>query len=59
MTDAPVSFGVIPSEQWLQPEWVDEAKAARVRHSMQLQRIPYGGSWNYLLCQCRANENPT
>ncbi|ETW85900.1 glycosyltransferase family 15 protein [Heterobasidion irregulare TC 32-1] len=47
MTDAPVSFGVIPSEQWLQPEWVDEAKAARVRHSMQLQRIPYGGSVSY------------
>lgn len=47
MTDAPVSFGVIPSEQWLQPEWVDEAKAARVRHSMQLQRIPYGGSVTY------------
>ncbi|THH16350.1 hypothetical protein EW146_g4283 [Bondarzewia mesenterica] len=47
MTSAPVSFGLIPSDHWLQPAWINETKAEQVRHRMQLHRIPYGGSQSY------------
>ena len=43
-TDAPVEFGLIPPEHWLQPEWIDENKAKEVRKAMASQAIPYGGA---------------
>ncbi|KAI0054087.1 glycosyltransferase family 15 protein [Auriscalpium vulgare] len=44
MTKAQVSFGVIEKEQWEQPEWINKTKAAHLRKSMFLSRVPFGGS---------------
>ena len=50
LTDAPVSFGTIPREHWVQPEWIDEEKAHEARRRMGMDRInlvPYGGAQRY------------
>jgi hypothetical protein len=39
VTKANVSFGLIPSEDWYQPGWIDEEKAKAGRRS--LNRILY------------------
>ncbi|KAI0062268.1 glycosyltransferase family 15 protein [Artomyces pyxidatus] len=44
VTRAPVAFGLIPREQWQQPEWINTTRAELVRKSMKLSRIPHGGS---------------
>jgi len=47
LTDAPVSFGTIPREHWVQPEWIDEERAQEARRQMGMDRahfIPYGGT---------------
>ena len=51
LTDAPVSFGTIPREHWVQPEWIDEEKAkeGRIRMGMdKINPVPYGGMRQYL-----------
>ncbi|KAJ7155950.1 glycosyltransferase family 15 protein [Mycena crocata] len=55
VTDAPVSFGLIPSEHWVQPDWIDESRARRGRQKMMSQRIIYGGSVPYRN-MCRFNS---
>ncbi len=50
LTDAPVHFGVIPPEQWYQPEWIDEDLARRGRLRLMEQGVIYGGTAYALLC---------
>ncbi|TFK54856.1 glycosyltransferase family 15 protein [Heliocybe sulcata] len=53
LTDAPIQFGVIPREQWVQPDWIDEKKAEVARKVMVWQRIIYGGMYRNM---CRFNS---
>ncbi|KAI0062269.1 glycosyl transferase [Artomyces pyxidatus] len=58
LTDAHVSFGTIPKEHWVQPDWIDEERAAQQRKSMStdmLHFIPYAGSVSYRN-MCRFNS---
>jgi len=55
LTDAPISFGVIPKEHWYQPDWIDENVAKAARRKMELQRIIYAGSVPYRN-MCRFNS---
>lgn len=43
LTDAPISFGLIPKEHWVQPDWIDEERAREGRQKMMSQRIIYAG----------------
>lgn len=40
-----VSYGVIPSDHWNQPEWIDEDKATAGRNKLVAQKIIYGGTF--------------
>lgn len=42
-TQSSVEFGVIPSEHWLQPAWIDENKAVSARKKMEEAGVKYGG----------------
>ncbi|KAJ7940624.1 glycosyltransferase family 15 protein [Mycena leptocephala] len=53
--DAPISFGLIPREHWVQPDWIDEDRARRGRLQMMTQRIIYGGDVPYRN-MCRFNS---
>ncbi|TDL19414.1 glycosyltransferase family 15 protein [Rickenella mellea] len=44
LTNGNVSYGVIPSEHWNQPDWIDEEKASSGRWSLVLQNVIYGGT---------------
>jgi alpha 1,2-mannosyltransferase len=55
LTDAPMSFGLIPTEHWVQPDWIDEDRASKGRLKMMSQRIIYGGSVPYRN-MCRFNS---
>ena len=44
MTDAPVEFGLIPHDDWYQPDWIDEERAAAGRQKMVDNNIIYGGA---------------
>ena len=46
LTDAPVSFGLIPKEHWFQPDWIDEDRATRGRLELMSQGIIYGGQFD-------------
>ena len=43
ITDAPVEFGLIPKEDWYQPDWIDEEKATKAREEMVRNQVIYGG----------------
>ncbi|PBK96882.1 glycosyltransferase family 15 protein [Armillaria gallica] len=43
ITRAPISFGLIPKEHWVQPDWIDEDRARLGRQKMMAQRIIYAG----------------
>lgn len=47
LTNAPVSFGVIPHEHWFQPDWIDEERAREGRDRLVRQNIIYGGQSFY------------
>ncbi|TFK42570.1 nucleotide-diphospho-sugar transferase [Crucibulum laeve] len=55
LTDAPVSFGLIPNQSWYQPDWIDEEKAKEGREKMMAQGIIYAGSVPYRN-MCRFNS---
>ncbi|KAF7971207.1 hypothetical protein HWV62_21902 [Athelia sp. TMB] len=55
LTDNPIEFGLIPSEHWYQPDWIDEDLAAEGRRKMEAQRIIYAGSVPYRN-MCRFNS---
>lgn len=40
-------FGVIPTEHWSFPDWIDQDKAAQVRQQMKEDEIIYGDSISY------------
>ncbi|KAI0776053.1 glycosyltransferase family 15 protein [Trametes elegans] len=51
----PVSFGLIPAENWFQPDWIDEEKASAGRAQMVAENVVYGGSVSYRN-MCRFNS---
>jgi len=55
LTDSKVEFGLIPREHWVQPSWIDEAKATEARNKMVDEKIIYGGSVSYRN-MCRFNS---
>ncbi|TRM62896.1 glycosyltransferase family 15 protein [Schizophyllum amplum] len=55
MTEAQISFGLIPPEHWYQPEWIDEEKATQGRQKMHEQNIIYAESVPYRN-MCRFNS---
>ncbi|KAF8559599.1 glycosyltransferase family 15 protein [Imleria badia] len=56
LTNAPISFGVIPHEHWFQPDWIDEARAREGRDRLVRQNIIYGGQFNLYRNMCRFNS---
>lgn len=44
LTDAPVSYGLIPKSDWYQPDWIEEDKAKAAREKMVKENVIYGGS---------------
>ncbi|KAI9571530.1 glycosyltransferase family 15 protein [Boletus coccyginus] len=56
LTNAPVTFGVIPHEHWFQPDWIDEERAREGRDKLVRQNIIYGGQFNPYRNMCRFNS---
>ena len=48
-------FGLIPSEHWSYPEWIDVPKADEARKAMEEKKVIYGGSLSYRH-MCRYNS---
>ena len=44
LTDAEVEFGLIPHDDWFQPDWIDENKASASRADMIQKNVIYGGT---------------
>ncbi|KAG1878070.1 glycosyltransferase family 15 protein [Suillus subalutaceus] len=55
LTNSKVEFGLIPSDHWHQPSWVDEDKASKSRADMVKNNVIYGGSVPYRN-MCRFNS---
>jgi len=55
LTNAPVEFGLIPQEHWVQPQWIDENRASAAREDMVNNNVIYGGSVPYRN-MCRFNS---
>ncbi|OJT15739.1 Glycolipid 2-alpha-mannosyltransferase 1, partial [Trametes pubescens] len=55
MTDSKIEFGLIPREEWVQPEWIDETRATAARKDMMEKNVIYGGSVPYRN-MCRFNS---
>ncbi|KAF9454503.1 glycosyltransferase family 15 protein [Macrolepiota fuliginosa MF-IS2] len=55
LTGSNVKYGLIPREEWVQPEWIDEEKATAVRKDMVKNGVIYGGSVPYRN-MCRFNS---
>ncbi|TFK76428.1 glycosyl transferase [Pluteus cervinus] len=55
MTDAPIEFGVIKREHWIQPDWIDEDRALKGRIRLLSQGIIYAASIPYRN-MCRFNS---
>lgn len=55
LTDADVSFGLVPREHWVQPDWIDEGRAQEGRNKLVRQGVIYGGSVSYRN-MCRFNS---
>ncbi|OAX44677.1 glycosyltransferase family 15 protein [Rhizopogon vinicolor AM-OR11-026] len=53
LTDADVSFGLIPRESWVQPDWIDESRAQEGRNKLVRQGVIYGGNYRNM---CRFNS---
>jgi alpha 1,2-mannosyltransferase len=48
LTNGTASFGLLPKEHWLQPDWIDEDLARTGRDKMAEQGIIYAGSVPYV-----------
>ena len=44
LTDAEVHYGLIPRDDWFQPDWIDENRAKAAREQMVKDNVIYGGS---------------
>ncbi|KAJ3562371.1 hypothetical protein NP233_g9614 [Leucocoprinus birnbaumii] len=55
LTDSTVKYGLIPREDWVQPDWIDEEKATAARKDMVKNNVIYGGSVPYRN-MCRFNS---
>jgi len=55
LTNAPVEFGLIPQDHWVQPPSIDETKASAAREDMVKNNVIYGGSVPYRN-MCRFNS---
>ncbi|TFK33267.1 glycosyltransferase family 15 protein [Crucibulum laeve] len=55
VTNATVEFGIIPSDHWNQPDWIDEVQASQARKAMAEDGVKYGGSVAYRN-MCRFNS---
>ncbi|KAF9076991.1 glycosyltransferase family 15 protein [Rhodocollybia butyracea] len=53
LTRASISFGLIPEDHWLQPEWIDEQRASDIRQKMMAKGVMYGGDYRNM---CRFNS---
>ncbi|TFK65963.1 glycosyltransferase family 15 protein [Pluteus cervinus] len=54
-TNSSVEFGVIPHDDWNQPSWINEEKAAKARASLKHGNVKYGDSVPYRN-MCRFNS---
>jgi hypothetical protein len=43
LTNANVSFGLIPRETWVQPPWIDEERARKGRNTLTREGVIHGG----------------
>lgn len=43
LTSAKMEFGLIPTEHWYQPDWIDEERATKARDQMVAEDVIYGG----------------
>lgn len=43
LTDSTIKYGLIPREEWVQPDWIDEEKARASREEMMKNNVIYGG----------------
>jgi len=48
LTDSKTQYGLIPHDNWYQPDWIDEKKATEARDAMVKNQVIYGG----MLCIC-------
>jgi len=55
LTDSQTQYGLIPHDNWYQPEWIDEKKATASREDMVKNQVIYGGSVPYRN-MCRFNS---
>ncbi|KAG2112675.1 glycosyl transferase [Suillus discolor] len=55
LTNATVEFGLIPSDHWHQPSWIDEERASKSRDDMIKNDVIYRGSVSYRN-MCRFNS---
>jgi len=55
LTDSTVKYGLIPHDDWNQPDWIDEEKATAERKKMIKDNVIYGGSVPYRN-MCRFNS---
>ncbi|BGP03155.1 hypothetical protein JCM10021v2_006882 [Rhodotorula toruloides] len=47
VASGPCTYGRVPKEHWLEPEWIDEERAAEARKKMEEQHVIYGGNKVY------------
>ncbi|GAA5940672.1 hypothetical protein JCM3775_004758 [Rhodotorula graminis] len=47
IASGPCSYGLVPKEQWEEPQWIDEEKAAVERQKMADNKVIYGDSRTY------------
>ncbi|TFK38580.1 glycosyltransferase family 15 protein [Crucibulum laeve] len=55
LTKAKIEFGLIPGEDWHQPDWIDEDLAKQGRDKLVADDVIYGGSVSYRN-MCRFNS---
>ncbi|GAA5972185.1 hypothetical protein JCM8115_007148 [Rhodotorula mucilaginosa] len=47
IASGPCTYGLVPKEQWEEPAWIDETKAAAARQQMAEDKVIYGDSKVY------------
>jgi alpha 1,2-mannosyltransferase len=52
LTRSKIEFGLIPREQWYQPDFIDEKKATAGREQMLADNVIYGGAYSSYRVPC-------